>query len=71
MWFAVAGLAAPVLEGGQKLLLLSPCLVYVLIRHVSGVPMLESHAEKMFGHRKDYQRYKATVPVLWPRLLSW
>ena len=67
MWFAVAGLAAPALQGGQKFLLLSPCLVYVLIRYISGVPMLESQADKTFGHRKDYQHYKATVPILWPR----
>ena len=69
MWFAVAGLAAPALQGWQKFLLLSPCLVYVLIRYVSGVPMLESQADKTFGHRKDYQHYKETVPILWPRLL--
>lgn len=70
LWFAVAGLAAPTLQGGQKLLLLSPCLVYVLIRYISGVPMLESQADKTFGHRKDYQHYKATVPMLWPGLFS-
>ena len=68
MWFAIAGLAAPTLQGWQVFLLGSPLLVYYLIRYISGVNLLEAQAEKKFGHRKDYQQYQTRVPILWPRL---
>ena len=66
IWFALAGLAAPVLQGAQYLFLISPCLLYVLLRYISGVNLLEEHADKKFGNNPDYQHYKKTVPTLIP-----
>ena len=44
--------------------LLAPALIYYLLRHVSGVPLLEAH---MLRSRGDaYKDYQARVPVFFP-----
>mmetsp|Transcript_10321 Transcript_10321/g.25952 ORF Transcript_10321/g.25952 Transcript_10321/m.25952 type:complete len:296 (-) Transcript_10321:104-991(-) len=50
------------------LFLLSPIFVTFLLTKVSGIPMLEKSADERWGNNADYQRYKQTVPVLFPRV---
>lgn len=47
---------------------LSPIMEYLLITKISGLPPLESKADKSWGDDPAYQAYKAKVPVFWPRL---
>ena len=48
--------------------LLGPVMMYVLLRHVSGVPPLEQH---MLRSRGDaFRAYQARVPAFFPRLGS-
>lgn len=68
LWLGIAIIAFPALEGTQHWALISPVFVYVLLVHVSGVRMLENGANKRWGDDPVYQDYKATTPVLWPRL---
>lgn len=67
LWFGIAVIAFPALQGWQYALLISPVFVYVLLTRISGVPMLERRGEKKFGHLEEYQRYVEKTPVLWPR----
>ena len=67
LWFAVALLAFPVLSDWQYLTLLSPLFVWILLRHISGVPPLEAKADERWHDREDYQHYKQTTPILLPR----
>lgn len=46
----------------------SPIFVFSLLTFVSGIPMLEKATEEKFGHLKEYQKFKATTPVLVPFL---
>ncbi len=67
LWLGVAVIALPVLNGWSLVALVSPVFTYLLLRYVSGVPMLERRANKVWGEEPDYQRYVATTPVLFPR----
>ncbi len=44
--------------------LMSPLFVYALLTKVSGVPMLEAKAEKLWGNNPQYQNYKKCTPVM-------
>jgi steroid 5-alpha reductase family enzyme len=48
----------------------SPVVVFLLLRYVSGVPILERQADRRWGPEPEYQAYKARVPVLFPTLGS-
>lgn len=67
LWVGVAIIAAPVLQGWQYLTLLSPVFVYVLLNRISGVPMLERKADRKWGGQEDYETFKASTPVFFPR----
>lgn len=67
LWLGIAAIAYPALAGWQLATLISPVFVYVLLTRISGIPMLESRAERKWGDDPAYQRYRDTTPVLWPR----
>ncbi len=68
LWFGIALLALPALQGWQLLTLVSPLFVYLLLTRVSGVPLLEKKADQRWGGQADYEAYKERTPVLVPRL---
>lgn len=68
LWLGIAVIALPVLHGWWYLTLISPVFVYLLLGKVSGVPMLERRAEKLWGEDPEYQEYKAKTPVLMMKL---
>lgn len=61
-------LATMPLTGWGWLALITPVFVFVLLRFVSGVPLLEERAEARWGRDPDYVAYKARTPVLFPGL---
>ncbi|MDA0761402.1 MAG: DUF1295 domain-containing protein [Proteobacteria bacterium] len=65
LWFGMALIAFPALQGGQCATLISPIFVFVLMTYISGVRMLEARADRKWGDDKTYQDYKARTPVLW------
>jgi len=67
LWFGVAVIALPVLQGWQWIALISPVFVALLLTRVSGVPMLEKRADEKWGGQEDYEAYKERTPVLIPR----
>ena len=68
LWIGVTLIAVPVLEGWQWIGLISPVFVTLLLTRVSGVPLLEAKADKKWGGQEDYEAYKASTPVLIPKL---
>ena len=67
LWFGVAVMALPILQGWQWLCLISPFFVVLLLTRVSGIPLLRAKAQKKWGDEADYQRYIAATPLLIPR----
>ena len=64
LWVMIAALSWPQLSGMAYIGLFSPVAVWLLLRYVSGVPMLEADADHQFGHLASYQAYKAKTPCL-------
>lgn len=55
------------LQGIEKIIALaSPLLIVTLLRFISGVPILESGADKRWGQNAAYRRYKDRTNLLWP-----
>ena len=46
---------------------ISPLFIYILLRYVSGIPILEKNSDKKFKGDKDYKKYKeqTNMLVLW------
>ncbi len=70
LWCGVALIAFPTLTGTQLVSLVSPIFVYLLLTRVSGVHILEKHADKTWGKKKNYKKYKEKTPVLFPRIFK-
>lgn len=68
LWTGVAIIALPTLQGWQWVALVSPLFVTLLLTKVSGVPLLERKAGTKWGGQADYEAYKASAPVLVPKL---
>jgi steroid 5-alpha reductase family enzyme len=64
LWFGVAVMAIPVLQGWQWVCLISPIFVYALIAHVSGVNQLEAKADRKWGKDPAYLVYKHNTSEL-------
>jgi steroid 5-alpha reductase family enzyme len=68
MWSGLWLSCSSVFSGALHLSALSPLLVYYLLRHVSGVPILAKQGAKRWGHLAEYQAYLKSTPVLFPSL---
>lgn len=66
LWLGVALIALPALQGWQRVTLVSPLFVFLLITRVSGIPLLEKYAEETWGGQEDYEAYKSRTSVLVP-----
>ena len=66
IWVGNTVFAIPLLQGWQFLTVISPIFMYVLLRWVSGVPLLEAKADKKWGNDPSYIEYKRNTPVLFP-----
>ncbi|HET6352361.1 MAG TPA: DUF1295 domain-containing protein [Coriobacteriia bacterium] len=66
LWVGIAIIALPTLQGWTYATLISPLFVFLLITRVSGVPLLEKKADKMWGGQPDYEKYTAGTSVLVP-----
>lgn len=64
LWTGMAIVAVPVLQGWQWATLISPVFVAFLLIKVSGIPLLEAKADKLWGGNEDYAAYKRNTPVL-------
>ena len=67
LWFGVAVVAFPALNGWQYVTLTSPFFVYVLLTRISGIPFLEPRAQEKWGDRVEYRAYTERTPILFPR----
>ena len=68
LWIGISIIALPALHGWQYLTLLSPLFVAFLIIRVSGIPLLEAHADEKWSGDEDYESYKQKTPRLIPKL---
>ncbi|MGB9358746.1 MAG: DUF1295 domain-containing protein [Acidimicrobiia bacterium] len=67
LWIGMAIMAVPILSGWRWGVLISPVFVILLLTRVSGIPMLETRAEKRWGDDEEFRAYTRDTSVLIPR----
>jgi len=68
LWVGIALISLPTMQGWRFFGLISPVFVYLLLNYVSGVPLNEDYADKKWGGQNDYENYKKSTPVFFPKL---
>ena len=68
LWVGVAVISFPTLDGFQYITLISPIFIYILLTKISGVNLLEDHADKKWCDSEDYKNYKQKTSILIPFL---
>lgn len=67
IWIGIYCYAFGSLTGIERLIgLVSPLLICILLRFISGVPLLEKSADKRWGTQPSYRAYKAHTSLLVP-----
>ena len=64
LWVGVAVAAIPALSSWGYATLVSPFFVWALLTRISGIPLLETAADRRWGGQEDYETYKAHTPTL-------
>lgn len=68
LWIGIFIICIPVLQGTQWITIISPIFIYVLLKYVSGINLLEAKADKTWGGQPEYEEYKKNTSelFLWP-----
>lgn len=67
LWIGIFIAVVPLLDGSEWIAILSPVWIFVLLRYISGIPLLEEKAEKKYGDMPEYQEYLASTNRLIPK----
>ncbi len=67
LWWAISFPGLFVFRGAEYFYFLGPLFITLLIRFVSGVPLLEKAADGKWGDSEEYRAYKKNTPLLVPR----
>ena len=66
LWIGIAIISVSSLSGFQYITLISPLFITLLLTKISGVNLLEDHADKKWGSLPEYIEYKKETSVLVP-----
>ena len=66
LWIGISIISVSSLSGFQHITLISPLFITLLLTKISGVNLLEDHADKKWGSLPEYIDYKKETPVLVP-----
>lgn len=64
LWTGIFIICIPVLQGTQWFTMISPIFVFLLLKYVSGINMLEKIADSRWGGQENYENYKANTSEL-------
>ncbi|CAD6206336.1 unnamed protein product [Miscanthus lutarioriparius] len=66
LWWGIFVASTPVLSDAEWLVILGPIFLTLLLLFVSGIPLLESSADKRYGRLEEYRVYKNITSPLIP-----
>ena len=66
LWTGITIIAIPLFSGWSWLGLISPAFVFIMLKFISGVRILESRADMKWGKDKEYLKYKNSTPEIFP-----
>lgn len=64
LWTGIFIICIPVLQGTQWVTIISPIFIFLLLKYVSGINMLEKIADERWGGQADYEAYKKNTSEL-------
>ena len=67
LWTGIAFFGVSCFTGLEKIALISPLFVYLLLTKISGTPILDRRALEKWGDDSEYQIYREKTPLLFPR----
>lgn len=71
MWFGIYVFCLPAMSTTAALVgAASPLWIFILLRFISGVPLLEKKANERWGKNPAYKKYRDSTPLLLPKLRS-
>jgi len=68
LWFGVYLANLSSFQGWEHIGVISPVFTFLLLRYVSGVPLLQQYARKKWGSDPAWRKYNETTPLLLFRL---
>ncbi|PKU76003.1 hypothetical protein MA16_Dca006050 [Dendrobium catenatum] len=66
LWWGIFVASTPVLEDAEWLVVFGPVFLTLLLLFVSGIPLLETSANKRFGSVEEYRIYRSITSPLIP-----
>ena len=66
LWTGITIIAIPLFSGWSWLGLISPAFVFIMLKFISGVRILENRADMKWGKDKEYLKYKNSTPEIFP-----
>jgi len=68
LWFGIYLANVSSFQGWEHIGLISPVFTFLLLRYVSGVPLLQKYAKKKWGNDAAWRKYNETTPLLFFRM---
>jgi len=68
IWTGIWLSSVSALKGAEHIAALTPIFTIYLLCKVSGIPLLQKHAKKKWGHLKEFKQYQETTPLLVPSI---
>lgn len=66
VWTGIWIYGANVYSGWMWISVISPLWIFILLRYISGIPLVEKSREEKYEEDKDYQQYKSNTKMLFP-----
>ena len=70
LWTGIAFFGVSCFTGLEKIAWISPLFIYLLLTRISGIPILDRRALEKWGDDSEYQIYRKTTPLLFPRFFK-
>ena len=68
VWTGVFISCIPFLDGPEWVAIISPLWIFILLRYISGIPLLEATAKEKYGASVEYKQYTESTGRLVPRI---
>lgn len=68
IWWGMGLASSAFFRSFEFLYLAGPLFITIMLRYVSGVPLLEKQADKKWGEQQEYREYRASTPLIIPRI---
>jgi len=69
LWIGVYIFVCPFLSNVQTIVaMISPLFIFILLKYVSGAPLLEKSADAKWGQDSAYATYKSKSGIIFPKL---